>query len=386
MHSEKPTEVSQTVQSHAKEESRLIPKQPGRPPVYKHKAGGISLTKSIEIVRKNATSHQPLLWLLFLPGVFRLRKVSRIIYLGMGAWLLVLGGLLPPLKPQLELDRMLILLGIISCVPAARALDDLISRYRYNSLSSRALTCLSLGFVFAGLMSVAAVLRERTLVPFSLASRDLGGLPQAIIDNHNQGRVLFSGFVLHDLLSGHVSPLAHFTGVPLMASSHVHNLWKYKQIFPREFLKEGDSGILHYLDLYNVSIVLAHEKKWREKFGKWPEKFQKIWSNNHFVMFKRNSFPQTYFLEGKGEVLSQTSSEIHLRVDSPSSVLRFHYLPFLSLKGENSQSCTLSSKKIAEDISFIKLDNCIPGSHLTVSSLSALNRFFLHNLPDGGTH
>ncbi|MCB0333467.1 MAG: hypothetical protein KDD55_08195, partial [Bdellovibrionales bacterium] len=370
LHSEKKVSITQP---ETPSSSQNLPKAEDKKEriTYKHKAGGINLKKSLSLVREYATSHQPLLWLLFLPGVMSLRRRSRVMYLLLAGWLFFLGAFLPPVKPQLELDRMLIFLGLLACIPAGRALERAVAKAKLSSVPFRLGTALAVGFVFAGIISAGAVVRKRTLIPFSVAERSFGGLPEALEKHYPGGRILFTGFLLHDFMGGHIAPLAHFTKLPLVASSPVHNMWKYQQVFPKEFLARGNEGIQEYLDVYNVSLVLTHEKRWREKFLADPEHFQEIWRSKDFVLFQRTTFPQSYFLQGKGEVLKQTSHSVTLRVDTTSVVLKFHYLPFLK-----SSQCSIKPYAVSSDISFIQLDHCASGSTLTLEAKGPSQRFF----------
>ncbi len=369
LHSEKKAEVSQSLLTTNTTQTKKAEEKKERI-TYKHKAGGVDLKKTLSLLREYSTSHQPLLWLLFLPGVFRLRRGSRGFYLLLAGWLLFLGAFLPPVKPQLELDRMLIFLGIVACIPAARTLERSIGHFSKASFFFRVGTVLALGFAFAGIVSSGAVLRKRTLVPFTVTDKDFGGLPQALTQHYPGGRILFTGFMLHDFMGGHIAPMAHFIKLPLIASSPVHNMWKYQQVFPKEFLSRGDEGIEEYLNLYNVGLVLAHEKRWKDKLLQ-NDNFHEVWRSRKFILFERTSFPDTYFLKGKGEVLQQTARSVTLRMDSSSAVISFHYLPFLK-----SSQCTLSPYSITDEINFVRLDNCAAGSTVTLEGEGASKRFF----------
>jgi len=341
---------------------------------YRHKASGLDRSQSLKVLREAAISTNPLLIIFALPGLFLLRrKTSRLLFALTAVWLLGLGTVGVTLKPQLELDRMLVILSLIACIPAAAALQKLFRRVTLGreNPSNVLVACLAGGFLLVSPMTAGSIVSNRSMVQYDFADETVSGMREAIMSYHQGGRVLFSGFVLHELSQGHLAPLAYFTGVPLMASSPVHDKWKYEQIFPRSFLEKGDRGISEYLNMYNVGAIMAHEPYWRNYFLRSPENYKKEWRKGRFVLFTNLNFTNTYFLRGEGEVIEQTTNSIKLRVDSSDATIKFNYFPFLK-----SSHCKISPARVAEEVTLIHLSECTPGTELSISSKSPFTRVF----------
>jgi len=333
----------------------------------------LNLDKSVKITRESANSTNPLLFLLALPGLALLKPSSRRTLAITLVWLFFLGAIFSPLKPQLEFSRMLIVMYLCCAMPVARAAEALILENSQPSLIRRCLGWLVGGFLLASPFSAAAIIQNRTPGPEHYHFMDNGvfGLADAIVKFGGSGRTLFSGCILHELDHGHIAPLTLMTGHPLMASSHVHNLWRYKQIFPKSFLARGDAGIEEYLDLYNVTSVVAHEKRWRDYFVQHKTQYSPVYHDGRFLMFARQKDPGGYFLQGKGEFISQTSNAVKVRVDSAESILKFNYFPFLK-----SSECSIEPFQASDEVTLIKLSNCQPGSEVIIAAKGAWSRVF----------
>jgi hypothetical protein len=330
----------------------------------------IDLREALQSLRALANSSQPLLFLLFLPGLAYLSRGSRYTYLLTFVWLFFLGTFCVPLIPKLDLDRMLVFFTLCSCVPTAALLGHLFQRAGLSSALHRLLLALAFGFLLAGVLSSGAIVRNRSLVRYWFAGKTVFAMKEAIEQHHGGGRMLYSGFVLHELNHAHLAPLAHLTNVPLIASSYVHRHWKYTEVLPEEFLKEVKSGAVErYLELYNVSAIFAHERKWRLYFESKPDIYTKVWSSGRFTLYANERFSNNYFLNGSGEVLEQTSNSVRVRVDSKKALLKFTYFPFVT-----SSACELSGKSVSNSIDFIELSNCTPGEVVEIRSKGPLAR------------
>ena len=339
---------------------------------YKHKAGEINLKKSLKILRKDSVSANPIILLLALPGIFLIDKRFRLMFGSVYLWLLFLGTVAVPLKPQLELDRMLVILYQVLALPCALSISKLLKDFSEESWLKKALPAFVIGVLLTAVFSTGAVLSNRTLEQYSFAEPIVANMTKAIEENTGDGRVLFSGFILHQFSNGHVAPLPLKTAKPMIASSHVHKLWKYKQVFPKEFIGAGDAGIERYLNIYNVETIIAHEREWREYFYSKPDKYQAVWKQGLFHIFKNKNYSSNYFFKGSGEITSQESNSISLVPNIEEVIIKFNYFPFLQ-----SSSCDISPEVISETVSFIKLSNCTPGKEVKISSISAFKRIGL---------
>lgn len=340
---------------------------------FKHKTNQISIKTSLKTFKDSAITVNPLILILVLPGLVMLRPQFRVIWGATALWLLLLGSVVVSLKPQLELDRMLLLLFLISIVPSGHALAKLLlpGAEANAKVQNRIISSIGFGFLLASILTTASALRSRSLEKFYFATSDVNDVARAIRENAAGGRVLFSGFVLHELSHGHVAPLSEITQVPLIASSPVHNLWRYRQVFPESFIAREDQGIRDYLDLYNVSCVFAHERSWREYFKARPDEYLLLGSFGRFAMFKRLGFINNYFSEGQGEVLKQSDNALELRALSSDLVLKFNYYPFLE-----SSACELSAVSASPEVNLIKLSGCPIGQVVTIRASSPWKRAF----------
>ena len=330
----------------------------------------ISLANSLTHLRDQRAATHPLLIFLCVPGLLLLSGRLRLFFMATLCWLLALGAVLSSIAPQLELTRMLVLFCALSGFPAAVAVERTWSERRTSKVHATAAVIL-VAFVFAGIRGPIEALGSKRVEGFSFAGKLVAEMPQAIANNTPIGRALFSGFVLHDLDKGHLAPLTMFSDVPMIASSHVHNLWFYKSVFPQSVLDGGDAAMDAFLDRHSVTTVLAHESQWKSYFANRPAAFTQAWSGGKFVLYRRVGATGSYFISGKGEVLLQGSSGLTLRVDSPEAVISFNYVPQLQSNG-----CSIAPAPVGDDSLFIKLTDCVPGSIVTIGSKSFLRRIW----------
>ncbi|NLF24141.1 MAG: hypothetical protein GX589_00585 [Deltaproteobacteria bacterium] len=340
---------------------------------FRHIQSSPDLKRLIPAVREQASSGNPLILLFAIPGLFLLgRSIGRKFALTF-LWLLLLGSVLVPIKPQLELDRMMTFLLMCACLPAAAAMEKMLSDACLQKKSGLSLAApvLTVGFLLAGLLTAGAVVRNHSLEEYYFEEGPVLDMAQAIKHNSGEGRILYSGCVLHQLNHGHLAPLAYFSGAPLMASSHIHDLWWYTSVFPEEYKRGGDEAIRRYLDLYNVSAIFSHEHTWRDYFSARPDEYQLVWESQPFSLYKRLKHFDNYFLEGLGEVQAQNSSSVSLVAHTPNVVIKFNYFPFLK-----SSACDLSKRQISKNVRLIELKNCPIGVPIVIKARSPWERIF----------
>jgi hypothetical protein len=347
------------------------PDQTHSPSQVKATANSLSTKKIKKILRDTAIPTNPLILLFALPGLalFKTGAKKNLLIITC-LWLMTLGAVLAPLKPQLELERMLLILTIILCLPAAAAITSLVENsFSVNRLSVRYLSsCLVLSFLIIGTFSSGSVLKNRSLEKFTFKSSVVDDLAKAIRQHGGNGRTLFSAFVLHELNDGHLYPLAYLTNKPIIASSPVHNLWWYTDVIPEQYRSQGVIGIETYLNYLNVSAVAAHEPAWKTYFGSLPDVYKLVWKGGRFRFYERLQFPNTYFYKGSGELISQNSNSITLKVNTKDAVIKFTYYDFLT-----SSACTLSKESLP-GLDFIKLTDCPEGALVTIKSKSIFQR------------
>ena len=122
-------------------------------------------------MRESAISMNPLILAFAVPGLFLLTRSTRTLLFFTGGWLVFLGSVCVPLKPQLELDRMLLVLGLLGTIPASVALVALFERTGGvpRGILPRAVGALAGGFLLTSPFLVSSILRNRTLEHYFFA-------------------------------------------------------------------------------------------------------------------------------------------------------------------------------------------------------------------------
>lgn len=326
--------------------------------------------RSVLKLQETLISFNPLLLFLGLPALIASTLPNKKNLQFFCGWLFLLGLAGPIVKPQLELDRMLVVLGILLSIPVADLIVRIIET-RDLSFTRRLTVQVILAFLLVSPFSASALIGNKTLQKYYTANQDFWRMNELVKEHSHSGRLLFSGCILHELSGGHLAPITLFTGIPLVASTHVHNIWTYTQIIPKNFLESGEPGIERYFDLMNATVIIAHEPFWRDYFTLRPEKYGLVAQVEKFKLFKRIGYESNYFLNGKGEILKQTNNSVTLRPGTDSVVLKFNYFPFLE-----SSACELSSANVVNELYFVKLDKCPVGKEVVIKSVSPVGRFF----------
>jgi hypothetical protein len=192
------------------------------------------------------------------------------------------------------------------------------------------------------------------MIQASFASREVFDLPAAIERHGGSGRTLFVGFILHDR-------------------------WKYTEIIPSELLTAGDVGVTKYLNAMNVTLIVAHEPKWKKWFRKRSAQYPELERVGRFVLFGRAGYIGNYVMTGEAELLEAVDNRVTVRMGGDSAVIKFAYLPILV-----SDRCELRPFSISETLSLVEIARCNSGSQVTISMRSPTQRLarILH-LPYG---
>ncbi|MCB0324481.1 MAG: hypothetical protein KDD69_12955, partial [Bdellovibrionales bacterium] len=109
-----------------------------------------------------ADKANPLLLLLAVPALLALAKgTPRRLTGSICLWLLALGTVVAPLKPQLELDRMLLLLLLVLSVPVGALLFEAFDRVAEQRFITRLPIALAGGYLLCGVIAVGSVVHNR---------------------------------------------------------------------------------------------------------------------------------------------------------------------------------------------------------------------------------
>lgn len=342
--------------------------------IVKGKSEAISKKNVLRSFRENFLKINPMLLILGIPGLiffYRKNKKAGLPFIATCIWLFILGTVIVHLKPQLELDRMIVILSLCLSLPVAHLLGEILSFRKLNQMGtfSLGISCLMTSLMI-GVISTNSIFENRSWEKYKTISNTFGELAEAIKTHRGTGRTLFAGFILHELEGGHIAPLTRLSESPIMASSPIHNLWWYTDIIPEAYRKRGAPGIEEYLDLYNVSLVIAHEKAWKDYFRKSSVHYEEVAIIGRFVILKRLLNPNSYFLKGEGILLSQKGDGISFTLNSEGAILRFNYLSFLEVDGCKD----IKPHSVSEAVTLIKVEKCMSDRTITIRSLSPLGR------------
>jgi hypothetical protein len=326
-------------------------------------------------IREHCQSLNPLILALALPGLVLIPgRRQRRMYMITACWLALLGIAGPVVKPQLELDRMLLVLAFFLALPTAGALEEILERSRKGSGGLDYVRWAVAGGVFAlSPIFVIKVLSNSTSERIHFATPLVSELAGAIQRGAGEGRTLFAGFILHELDGGHIALLADMTGKPLLASSYQHNRWQYSDIIPEPFRKRGESGVEEYLEIYNIGQIVTHDKFWSKWFRSRPS-YRSVWRRGKFEIFERKSFKSSYFLSGNGALLSQDGESASFRVDTPEAVLKFNYYPYFA-----GTPCPLEPFATAGEINLVRIRECLPGTIIELRAAGPIQRLLGRN-------
>jgi hypothetical protein len=281
-----------------------------------------------------------------------------------------LGTIAVPLLPQLELDRMLVLMSLLLCYPVAEAITALF--HEAQASRTHRLACSVAGaYLLVSPFSASSIVLNRSWDHYTFLSPGVRNLVDAIDTESDGGRAVFSGCVLHELSGGHLGPLGVWAHTPLVASSYAHNIWHYEQVIPKSYIERGDVGISEFLDHMNATLVLAHEPQWRTYFSSKPDRFREVWRGEGFILFKRLGYTSTYTLDGEATDITQTSHSVTLVPQTPHVILKYRYFPFLT-----ADTCKIQPHEAAPELDMIELSACTPGTPVTIRSVGIGSRVF----------
>jgi hypothetical protein len=349
--------------------------------VYKHKFTYPNLAQIIKNWRNSVILANPLLINYALLSFLLFKRFRSYFYLILIAWLSFVSLYVVSLKPHLELDRFFIFLSAILIFPTSYSFSILIRNLNFSfykkPILKRLINIVIATPLVCSVLAVFSYVSGHGEVKPYFTDGGIGRLAKLIAYDKKGGRTLFSGSVLHELEGGHFAALTFFVNKPLIASSPMHTLWVYTDIIPPRFRDKGLLGVENFMDLFNVSSIIAHEKKWKNFLEKYSDVFLPIGSTDGFYLFKRKNFKNSYFLHGKGEIIEQGVNELKVKLLSTSSVIKFNFHPQLLIFNQNYEklsNCIISNFKVDETINFIKLTECPKNQPLTLKLKNPITR------------
>lgn len=332
---------------------------------YGGRARDLTAKNVFKELRSFAVGMNPLLFILGIAGIIGLTPRHLRWLFGVTAlWLLLLGSVVSLAKPHLELERLLVVLGLLMSIPVGNFIAGMLLALEgagTGSLNRKAaipvMSCLLLTPIVS-----ASVVRNRTLEQFTLRPAVYDAMKKLIQREGGDGRVVYSGFVLHELGGGHIAPLALDVSNPLVAISFVHDHWRYQGVVPHEYLDAGPQAVEEYFDYLNATAVFAHERFWRNYFEERPDVYSYAGEAGKFKLYRRKGGRGSYILKGEGTIDSQGLGVISVTPRSSELVIKFKYIPALISSG-----CAIEPYKLPGELYLIKLTGCTPNNPVTIS-------------------
>ena len=267
-----------------------------------------------------------LLGCVFLPDA----KLRRFLLPALAVFVL-LAGWGEVYKPQLQLTRSVIVLGLLAAVPAAlwigRWLDD-------PAPAAAPLKAAAVGLLLVSARAVGDIAGNQGPARFEHSTPELREFATWIHDHvPEDARLLFAGPAVHGYGRGHVAYLPVWTGRAMVACDYYH--FGIKQVeydMPPKPFRVNDEAFLRYMDLFNVSHVATYHADKRKVMERNPQAFRKVATlgpKQRWALYEVNRKPN-WFLEGSGRV-RQAVDRLEVTPDDPkaSCVIKFNWNPGL---------------------------------------------------------
>ena len=233
-------------------------------------------------------------------------------------------------KPDMQLTRMGIPMLFVAVPPAAIACSRLLRSRDVRLLPVRAAL---IALLFFGAYGVSKVYRNQGLSRFTFLSADVERMADWIKTNTPpDGRVLFSGRMVHAINGGHVAYLPVLTGREMMACDYYHFPPKTVEYeYPPRPFNMNPGGIHGFMDLYNVSCVVTYHDRWKQFYRHFPDRYEEAQTIGDFTFFKVNR-AMNLFLQNSGSVTADFS-RIDVQLDDPTNdaVIKYNWVDGLKV-------------------------------------------------------
>lgn len=340
--------------------------------VVRAKLQPASFKSMVQHVRDVTIMTNPLILFLSIAGLIIIPRRYRNIIISVVGWNLFLTIVVSAWKPQLELDRMYLIALFILAIPTAAAVKYILDKSISANLFQRSVGVLTGSFLIFSLFATTAIVHSRREEQYFFTDDSFFKVGSGIKTFSKGGRALFPGFILHDLSRAHIAPLVFLSGKPIVASFPFHQVWWYSEQIPQFYIDLGLQGIEEYFDLMNADILVVREPKWIQFMNDNPDHYLFRQIENNFLIYERKKAVLNYFAEGEGEVLSQDSNKVSIKLKSQEAVIKFNYFNFLEAEG-----CTVSPVHYPGEIVFTRIKNCRePDKEIIIKAASAPKRVF----------
>ena len=268
----------------------------------------------------------PLLIFFGLGGIFFLpQKKIRYWFIPILVFLILLTGWGREINNELQLTRTAIPMFFIAVIPAGLWLGQLLEAKNIRLILVKAALIALL--IMSG-WSCMKIYKNRSLIRYSTIPPDICAMTGWIRENvPADGRILLAGPAIHAYGGGHAETLPYLSGREMLSADYVQfeTAGRVDYFPPDEFRKTKD-GLFKYMDLYNVTHVIAWDEPWKDVFRVYPDHYEEIITFDGKTIFKVNR-SSCLFLKGEGEVKADFNLiQVHTDNASDDIVIKYNWL------------------------------------------------------------
>lgn len=273
----------------------------------------------------------PLLIVFGIGGIFLLSgRGIALWYLPILLFMMFFAGWGEQISSELQLTRMAIPMFFVSIIPASLWIGRLIDVKNIRLiLLQAALTAL----LIMGGWNCAGMYNNKGLALYYTISPEVSQLVDWIRKNvPSNGRVLFAGPTLHAYGRGHVVVLPYLTGREMIAADYVQfSASEMASYFPPTRLHKDKEALFKYMELYNITDIVAWEDCWKDIFRAYPDQYIEETTFEGITIFKVERAPEI-FIQGSGSIGADFNVlRIHINESNRDAVIKYNWIDGISV-------------------------------------------------------
>lgn len=254
-------------------------------------------------------------------------------------------------KPNMQLGRMAIPLFFAAIMPCSLAIARILKSNEPRFAVFRAAL---LALLILSALTAARLYENRGNARYCVMGESMEKMTEWIRNSvPTDGRLMFSGSMVHAAGGGHVAPLPFLTGREMMACDYYHFPPKFVEYdYPPRQFRCTDDNLWTFIDLHNVTHVATRLEARKQYFRGMPDRFHEEITIERITFFsvRRSS---SLFLKGQGRVHADFN-RIEAHWDDPASevVLKYCWNDRLSVE----PPVRIYPVDVADGIRFIGLE------------------------------
>jgi hypothetical protein len=236
----------------------------------------------------------------------------------------LLGTLGPALRPNLQLER-LVLPGLFAAVvPAALVAGRVLGA---DTRGARAVRAALLALLALGGVAVARIHGNRTTAPYVTLNDQVRGVIEAVEQRQPAGgRVLFAGSMVHALGRGHVAYLPVLTDTEMMACDYYHfppRMVEYN--YPPRAHRTNEAAMAEFLDAYDVTHIVTFRRDWLRYFSEHTNRYEQVGQVDEHAIYRVARAPAR-FRQGRGRITAGVNRlEVELADNQAEAVIKYNW-------------------------------------------------------------